>query len=121
MSEIIDEKGVTHLMFNVQREDYRTFQAFMQKNPISQFEEIDDFIDAVRHCLYEAYRITDLFPLEFEIWMLQYDKAVTKEMKKYSANIYQTYNIQTINTGHDPLAITGKMVEINKIDIRKNK
>jgi len=100
MSQFFDENGSSHYMLNVLKEDFGTLKLFMAENAKTNFKDFEDFFQAVHRCLFDKHCRTTLIPYTFEKWKIYYDRAVIKEIKKQSHNIYQHYSIGVMQNEH---------------------
>jgi len=118
MSQFIDDGGSLNYILNFRKEDYGKFKSFISTRQIGEFADVDAFIKAFRKHLYEAYCQTVLFPYEFEQWVIFYNRAVTKELRKKNSVLYQYYNINNVYAGHDTLSFMGQNLDIDEVEVK---
>jgi len=122
MSHFIDESGVSHYMFNVLREDFGIFKSFMSTHPMTDYDNFEEFVHAIRRCLYDKHCRTAIFPYTFEEWQQFYDKALIKELRKrnYNSNFYQYYNIGTFQAEINPLTMGLDSIDVDRFIFEKS-
>jgi len=119
MSHFFDEQGASHYMLNVLKEDFGTLKSFMASNAKMDFKDFEDFVNAVHRCLFAKHCRSTLFPYTYDEWQIYYDKAVIKEMKKKSYNIYQHYHIGVMHTKIDPSVVDFELLDIDRLILEK--
>jgi len=119
MSHFLDEDGASHYMLNVLKEDFGTLKSFMAENAKMDFKDFEDFVNAVHNCLFDKHCRTTLFPYTFAEWLIFYDKAVIKEMKKQACNIYQHYHVGVMQTNLDPSTVDFELLDIDRLILEK--